>query len=128
MNIKGLLGANIIPQVKPAEKTERAGIQLDIAHDRDANGQQSFEGQKDEHGPMSDEALQKALEYLRQMAVVKENRWTVELVAVENQPRFVLIKDFAGTLIRKIPEADLWSLPFNEAPSTGKGHLLKKTA
>lgn len=127
MNIKGLLGANIGTQVRPAEKVERASIQSDIAHDRDANGQQTFDDQKkEEHGPMSDEQLEKAMEHLRQLPAVKEHKWTVQLSVEENLKRYVLVKDNLGNLIRRIPEADLWTL--NHEDSSGKGRLLKKSA
>ncbi len=124
MNIKGLLGPNIAPVVRPTEKTEPRGIKSDSAHDRDPNGQQAGSEQKD-HGPMSDEQIQKAIEHLRELQAVKENKWTVEL-SVEAKGKFVLIKDNLGTVIRKIPEAELWTLPmFDPSP---KGHLLKRTA
>lgn len=125
MNVKGLLGSQIptVP-IRPAEKVDRT-IHSDMAHDRDANGQQSFGGQGQEHGPMSDEQLKQALEHLRQLAAVKEHKWSVELV-LENDKKFVLIKDVLGALIRRIPEADLWTLNIDD--QVPKGQLLKKTA
>jgi hypothetical protein len=56
---------------------------------------------------------------------VKEHKWTVELL-IENNRKFVLIKDNLMNVIRKIPELDLWTLPLNE--TAAKGNLLKKTA
>ena len=48
MNIKGLI-PNILPQdVKAIDRTGRA-IQSDSAHDRDANGQESYSQQQQEH-------------------------------------------------------------------------------
>lgn len=113
------------PSIRQTEKVDRA-IHSDMTRDRDPNGQQTFDdsGQK-ERGPMSDEQLQKALEHLRDLPAVKEHRWTVEL-STEQEKRFVVIKDNLGNLIRKIPEAELWSLNIDDpAP---KGQLLKKTA
>jgi uncharacterized FlaG/YvyC family protein len=124
MNIKGLLGGNIMTPIKPAEKVERRGIQSDSSHERDANGQQAG-GEEKKHGPMSDEQIQKAIEHLKALPAVKEHKWTVEL-SVENGKKYILIKDNLMNVIRKIPELDLWTLPlFEEAP---KGNLLKKTA
>lgn len=124
MNIKGLLGPNISPIVRTTEKAEQRGIKSDSAHDRDPNGQQNA-GEQPQHGPMSDEQLQQAMEHLKELAAVKENKWTVELSA-EARGKYVLIKDNLGTVIRKIPESELWTLPlFDPRP---KGHLLKRTA
>lgn len=125
MNIKGLLG-NILPTspLRPAERTEKA-IKSDSTSDRDANGQMAQGGEQEHHEPMSDEQLQKALEQLRNLAAVKEHNWIVELTVIENK-KFALVKDINGTIIRRIPELDLWTLPQNG--DTGKGQLLKKTA
>lgn len=125
MNIKGLLG-NIWPTspLRPAEKTERA-IKADSTSDRDANGQQAQGEEQPQHEPMTEEQLQKALEQLRNLPGVKEHNWLVELSVVENK-KFVIVKDVNGTVIRRIPELDLWSLQSGGEP--GKGQLLKKTA
>lgn len=125
MNIKGLLGTAVTPQVRPTDKVDRS-IKQDSSHERDANGQQAWSDGERRHGPMSDEQLQKALEHLRQLAAVRENKWTVELQVVEEQKKFVLIKDNLGNLIRRISESELWTLPLDEeAP---KGNLLKRSA
>jgi len=125
MNIKGLLG-NMLPTspLRPAEKTERA-IKSDSTSDRDANGQQAGGGEQQQHEPMTDEQLQKALEQLKNLPGVKDHNWSVELVMIENK-KFALVKDVNGTVIRRIPELDLWTLPSGSEP--GKGQLLKKTA
>jgi hypothetical protein len=125
MNIKGLLG-NILPTspIRPASKTEKA-IKSDSTSDRDANGQQAGGGEQHRE-PMTDEQLKKALEQLRNLPAVKEHGWSVELTLIENK-KFVLIKDTNGTVIRRIPELDLWTLPAANEPG-GKGQLLKKSA
>lgn len=125
MNIKGLLGPQISPMVRPTEKVDRA-IHSDQTRDRDANGQQTFGEQQQQREPMTDEQLQKALEHLRQLPAVKEHRWTVELMVTADLKKFVLIKDNLGTLIRRIPEIDLWSLTADDQPP--KGQLLKRSA
>lgn len=126
MNIKGLLG-NILPtsSIRGASKTERA-IKSDSTADRDANGQQAGGGDQQHREPMTDEQIQKSLEQLRNLAAVKEHNWTVELTIIENK-KFVLIKDTSGTVIRRIPELDLWTLPSVTDPGA-KGQLLKKSA
>lgn len=126
MNIKGLLG-NILPtsSIRGASKTERA-IKSDSTTDRDANGQEAGGGDQQHREPLTDEQIQKSLEQLRNLAAVKEHNWTVELTIIENK-KFVLIKDTSGTVIRRIPELDLWTLPSATDPGA-KGQLLKKSA
>lgn len=123
MNIKSLTGAQI-PTIRPAEKVDRS-IHSDMTRDRDGNGQQTFGEQQQQRDPMSDEQLQKVLEHLKNLAAVKEHHWTVELVVVDEK-KYVFIKDNLGTLIRRIPEVDLWNLMTDD--QTPKGQLLKKTA
>lgn len=124
MNIKGLTGIQIGPTVQKVEKTDRM-IKSDSTHDRDANGQQAFGDQKKDRGPMSDEKFQKCIEHLKNLPSVKEHSWVVEPVTIDGR-KFVYIKDNLGTLIRKIPEVDLWTL--EDDKDSMKGHLLKKTA
>lgn len=105
-------------------KVDKA-IKSDSTHDRDANGQQFAGGQQKEHGPMSEEQLKKAMEYLENLPSVKDSKWTIHSV-VEDEKRYVLVKDNLGTLIRKIPESELWTLPFDKDVRTGQ--LLKRAA
>ncbi|WP_413576998.1 hypothetical protein ACLVWU_02555 [Bdellovibrio sp. HCB290] len=124
MNIKGLI-PNIQPSdVKAVDRTGRA-IQSDMAHDRDANGQESYQQQQqNQKPPMSEEQLEASMEHLRKLSAFKEHRWTVELDIAEDG-KFVLVKDNLGTLIRRIPEAELWTLPSDDSP---RGQLLKRSA
>ena len=110
--------------VRPAEKTERA-IKSDSTTDRDANGQQAGGGEQQQHEPMTDEQLQKALEQLRNLPGVKDHNWSVELAVIETK-KFAIVKDVKGTIIRRIPELDLWTLPTGSEP--GKGQIFKKSA
>lgn len=100
-------------------------IRSDSATDRDGNGQMPSDGQQPEHGPMSDEQLQKALDHLQSLPVVKDHNLTLEVVMVE-QKRFVLLKESDGKLIRRIPESELWTLQV--VRENEKGQLLRKTA
>ncbi|WP_413586339.1 hypothetical protein [Bdellovibrio sp. HCB274] len=123
MNIKGLI-PNIQPSdVKAVDRTGRA-IQSDMAHDREANGQESYQQQQNEKPPMTEEQLEASMDHLRKLSAFKEHRWTVELDVTE-EGKFVLVKDNLGTLIRRIPEAELWTLPSDDSP---RGQLLKRSA
>ncbi len=129
MNIKGLLGNMITAPIRNkdgATKAERT-IKSDSTHDRDANAQQFYDQNKkqQQQGSLSEEQFKKAIEYLETLSSVKEHHWKVDTV-VEESKRFVVIKDNLGTVVRRIPETDLWSLPFDKDVRTGQ--LLKKSA
>jgi uncharacterized FlaG/YvyC family protein len=128
MNIKGLLGNMVTSPIRNKDgqsKVERT-IKSDESHDRDANGQQFYDqNKKQQQGSLSEEQFKKAVEYLEALASVKEHGWTVESI-IENEKRFVLVKDNLGTIVRRIPESELWTLPFDKDVRTGQ--LLKKSA
>lgn len=128
MNIKGLLGNMVTSPIRANEgapKVDRT-IKSDSTHDRDANGQQLFDqNKKQQQGPMSDEQFKKAVEYLENLPSIKEHSWRVEQF-LEGTVRFLLVKDNLGQLVRRIPESELWTLPFDKDVRTGQ--LLKKSA
>lgn len=126
MNIRGLISNIASPnEVRKVDTIGRA-IQSDSANDRDANGQESYQQQGGHHQPMNDDELQKALTQLQNLPAFKEHKWTAELVGeVGTGSCEVLVKDNLGSIIRRIPENDLRSLP---DPDSQKGQLLKKTA
>lgn len=126
MNIKGFI-SNIIPNhdIRNVENIGKT-IKSDSTHDRDANGQETYsqnQGEQ-ERPPMTEEQIEKAMEQLRRLPATKEHKWTIELEVKENA-RFVLVKDNLGTIIRRIPEMDLWTLPSEDSP---RGQLLKRSA
>ncbi|MFN9068981.1 MAG: hypothetical protein ACK5V3_17275, partial [Bdellovibrionales bacterium] len=88
-------------------------------------GQQSFGEQKKQRESMSDEQFEQAQNLLQNLPSVKEQNWRVEKI-IENEKRFLIVKDTSGQIIRKIPESELWSLPFDKDARTGQ--LLKKSA
>lgn len=126
MNIKGFI-SNIIPNTE-VRNVETIGktIKSDSTHDRDANGQETYSQNQGEqqHPPMTEEQLEKAMEHLRNLTATKEHKWTIELETNEDA-RFVLVKDNLGTIIRRIPELDLWTLPSDDSP---RGQLFKRSA
>ncbi|WII70739.1 hypothetical protein QJS83_09730 [Bdellovibrio sp. 22V] len=125
MNIKGFF-SNILPN-NEVRSVERVGktIKSDETHDRDANGQETYGGnQEQQREPMTDEQLEKAMEHLRSLPAMKEHKWTVHLEEEEGN-RFVIVKDNLGSVIRRIPELELWTLPTDNSP---RGQLLKRSA
>lgn len=125
MNIKGLV-SNIIPnnEVRSVESPGKT-IKSDSTHDRDANGQETYQQQsQQQREPMSEEQLENAMNHLRNLAATKEHKWTIDL-QVDERGRFVVVLDNLGNVIRRIPELELWSLPTDDSP---RGQLLKKSA
>lgn len=126
MNIKGFI-SNIIPNndVRNVDSIGKT-IKSDSTHDRDANGQETYsqQNQEEHRPPMTDEQLEKAMEHLRKLSATKEHKWTIEL-ETQGDLRCVLVKDNLGNVIRRIPEADLWTLPTDDSP---RGQLLKRSA
>lgn len=126
MDIRNAIGSLLPTNLRKKDPVER-GIKSDSTTDRDGNGQMPQQ-QKNEgdHPPMSDEQLNKALEHLKSLAVVKDHHLTVELVVAEGDKKFVLLKEPDGKLIRRIPEEELWTLQVVKEKE--KGQLLRKTA
>lgn len=117
---------NILPISVRAKSPLEKPLQSGASTDRDANGQQFGSGQQDTPpGPMTEEQIQQALEHLRNLPVVKEQNFRVELKVIETR-KFVLITDSLGKVIRRIPEAELWSL--NTTKDSSKAQLLSKVA
>lgn len=127
MDVRNVLKAVLPPNLQGSAKTEKT-IKSESTTDRDANGQMAGGGgQPQHHGPMSDEQFEKALEYLRSTAAVKDNGLTVEKAESDGGRRLVLIKDpRTDKVIRRIMESELWSL--QGVKSGGTGQLLRKTA
>ena len=124
MDIKSALNQIVPLNLRAKDQVQRT-IKSDSTTDRDANGQQAF-GERQEHRePMTEEQLQKVLEHLKTLPVVKDHNLTVELAEQEGK-KFVLLKEPNGKLIRRIPESELWSLQIMQEDK--KGQILNKSA
>ena len=130
MDIKNALNSILPPSLRKAEAPERT-IKAGNTTDRDANGQMAYDQNQNQQQrePMTEEQLKKALEHLKSLPAVKEHNLSVELTEM-NGKRFVLLKEADGKILRKIPEAELWTLPVMSEtdPQNKKGQLLRKTA
>lgn len=122
MNIKGLVNSVVPVSVRRTENAK--AIKSESATDRDANGRRE-EGGQEQKRPMTDEEIMKALEHIKNLAIVKEHNLIVELKVVDSR-RFVILKELGGKVVRRIPEAELWSL---QVVADGeKGQLISKSA
>lgn len=124
MDIKKAVSAIIPTQVERVARVERS-IKTDSTTDRDANGQQAQGGSDQNKEPLSNEEMEKVLEYLKNLTVVKDHQLQVLLVMREKK-KFVLLQEPNGTIVRRIPEHELRSvlLPAGE----DKGVLLRRSA
>lgn len=132
MNVKNLLGLPISAAERATtqslQKVDRM-IKPDNTQERDANGQQFYEGkQKRKSVKMTHEQFLRALAVLNEKAFMKEMSW----IAVElndNNFFYADVRDTNANTIRKISEYDLWELFEDVQPGQEKkGQLLKKTA
>jgi len=127
MDIKNVMKGIIPIQLTVKDKVDRTIKSDSTDADRDAHGKMPSGGeQRQEREPMSDEQMQKCLEHLRSLPGVKDHHFSVELVK-EKDKRFVLIKEPGGKVVRRISEAELWTLQV-VASEEKKGQILRKTA
>ena len=132
MNVKNLLGLGISPAERATtqslQRVDRT-IKSDNTQDRDANGQQFYDGkQKKKLAKMTREQFLRALAILNEKAFMKEMSWTA-FELNDNDFFYADVRDSSSTTIRKINEHDLWELFEDVRPGEEKkGQLLKKTA
>lgn len=124
MDIKHALN-QILPINLRTKDNVQKSIKSDSTTDRDANGQQTFGENREQHEPMTEEQLNKALEHLKNLTAVKDHNLIVELSAVDGR-NFIFLKEPNGKLIRRIPESELWSLQILQDDK--KGQILNKSA
>lgn len=124
MDIKNVLNAVIPLSLRAKDKAEKA-IKSDSTTDRDGNGQMPFGQGEQQREPMTDDQLKKAIEHIQSLAVVKDHGLLVELVLQEDK-KFVILKEPSGKVVRRIREAELWSLL--EVKDGQKGSVLNKSA
>ena len=116
MNIKSITGPIIPQDIKKIEKRAQ-----DTSADRDPTPQNGEE--KPQPHKMSDEELENALSFLRNLKGVKDNN--LQLRVEKNDGTLVVfIEDLNGKVIRRIPENDLWLL--TRDPEKSKGNLFDK--
>lgn len=125
MDIKNVLNSVLPINLRAKERVDQS-IKAGTTTDRDANGQQAGK-EKEQHEPMTEEQLKKAMELLKTFPAVKEHNLSVELVESGNK-KFILLKEPNGKIIRRIPEEELWTLQGMKDSESKKGQLLRKTA
>jgi uncharacterized FlaG/YvyC family protein len=113
-------GTEILRTVEKADRSETRTIE---SNDRE-NNLGGHPGADQEQGEFTDEEFQEAVEKLKNHPGIKDNSLVVKVEAHGAQ-RVVLVTDFSGKVVRRIPEADLWLLMRNSRDET-KGQLINK--
>lgn len=123
MDIKGL-ARNVIPFPSVNKKDEaKAKSKLDADNEKEGNGQSAGDGgQKRRH--LSPEEVTEAIQFLENLAGVKDNNLTVRREVSPEGVTIVYICDRDGKVVRRIPESELSSL--NTSKDKKSGHLLNK--
>ena len=117
MNIRSLTSLFFPKEIKRVErKTDSA------SPDRESQAG-AGEGDNQKKRKMTEEEIQAAVETLKQVQGVKDNHLTVRVDRAQDIV-VVYVEDNTGKVIRRIPEADLWSL--SQEKGKTKGHLFDK--
>lgn len=116
MNIKSVTGPVLPQEIKQVERKAK-----DASADREPTPQ--GDGGQREHHKMSDEEVQQALEFLKNLKGIKDNNLNIRL-ETKDGTLVVYIEDYTGKIIRRIPETELWFLTREKDKS--KGNLFDK--
>ncbi len=131
MDIKGALNQILPIQIRAKDSAPKS-IKSDSTTDRDANGQQAFQEQKQQqHPPMTEEEFKKALDHIKGLPVVTDHNLLVE-VLMNPGGRLITLSEPNGKIVRRISEQELWTLqimtkdPWDKGSI--KGQILNKSA
>lgn len=119
MNIKSIASQLLPFDIKKINRETKT----QASSERDPSGKREDSPKKAPRRNLSDEELQAAVNFLKELKGVKDNNLNVRLVRQNNIP-IVLIEDQTGKVVRRIPETELSLLEINEKT---KGNLLDKS-
>lgn len=117
MNVKSLTPSLTALDSRP-RVDGKENVRLQDTGDRDANGQQQ-QSEHEQKRHLSDSEFDVALAALKENSAVKTHNLQVR---VESQSglRVVLIEDINGQVVRRLTEADLWTVTREKDRPTGK--------
>ncbi len=119
MNIKSIAN-NLIPlEIKKISRDAKA----EASSDRDANGKREDPPKREPRRNLSQEELDAAVSFLKELKGVKDHNLTVRLVRQNGVP-MALVEDATGKVVRRLPETELSLLDPSEK---SKGNLLDKS-
>lgn len=119
MNIKSVANNFLAPEIKKLKRERKT----ESSTDRDPTQDQSGKNDQTPKRNLTEEELNSAISFLKELKGVKDNNLSVRL-AKENDVPVVFIEDALGKIIRRIPETELSLLTQKEK---SKGNLLDKS-
>lgn len=123
MNIKSVV--NNIQNIEPNKRTESANqVKSEQTTDRDADGRREPQ-EEPEKRHLSDEELKEALDALKKIPGVQQNNLRVRVVD-RGATRVIFLEDSLGTVIRRMTEAELWSLTQQRDATKATGQIYNK--
>jgi hypothetical protein len=119
MNVKSVT-TNILPiDLKTrAEAVKNVQRQTQSTTDRDADGKR----QQDSETPqrhLKDEEFEEVLKRINALPGIKDSSLVVKAVQMDDH-RVIYIEDLSGQIVRRLSEADLWSIYFSNGRMTGQ--------
>jgi hypothetical protein len=105
MNVRSLSNpVSPLTDVKRSDETKNLRLG-ESSPDRDADGKR--DQQAPDESPLNDEELKKVNEYFENLSGLKANGLVIELEASESHVKMFVIRDPAGTVVRRIPEFEM---------------------
>lgn len=122
MNIRSLSNI-ILPKTNEADSAKKLKSE-DTAKDRDPNGQAYQQAEEQEHHNLTEEEVDCAMEYLKNLPGLKQSNLSLSK-EFKNNIFVVVVKDPQGKVVRRILPPELYRLSKVDKDQT-TGHLLNK--
>lgn len=121
MNIKGITNSILPVDLKARAEavTEVRRQTTQNASDRDADGKQQQQDQQTPNRHLRDEEFEDVLKKIKALPGIKDSSLVVKIV-MHADHRVIHIEDSDGQVVRRLSEADLWSLYFSNGRTTGQ--------
>jgi hypothetical protein len=119
MNIKSVT-SQILPndQKVRTESVKDVRRQTQSSADRDANGKREQNSETPKRH-LSQEEFEEVLQKIKALPGIKESSLVIKIVEMQDH-RVIQIEDSQGQTVRRLSEADLWSMFFSNGRTTGQ--------
>lgn len=128
MDIKNALNAVLPIQSRVKDPVERT-IKSDNTTEREGHGQEQYQNpnQQQHRPPMPEDEFKRAVKFLRELPAVQQHNLIIE-IGEHYGRKVVVLKEQDGKVVRRIQEAELWTLQIMKEPDSKKGQLLRRSA
>jgi hypothetical protein len=119
MNVKSVT-TNLLPidAKTRAEAVKDVRRQTHSTADRDADGKRQQE-QETPKRHLTEDEFDEVLKRINELPGIKDSHLVVKAVQMEDH-RLIYIEDLSGQVVRRLSEADLWSIYFSSGRMTGQ--------